>query len=196
MLALRTAATAATATATATRIDASIVSPPAKTYRYHWEDFPVGQQRQFGATVVTREAIIDFAQQFDPQPFHVDEVAARESLFGGLCASGWHSCAMAMRMMCDEVLLDSASLGSPGMDELRWLKPVFPGDTLSVRLTVLDSRPMASRPKVGLMRAGWELCNQRGEVVMTMSGWGMFGRRHAAAADGAPADGKAPTPQA
>jgi len=145
--------------------------------RYFWEDFPVGQVRDFGAMPVSREAVIAFARQFDPQPFHVDDEAAAASLFGGLCASGWHTCAMAMRMMCDDYLLDSASLGSPGIDSLRWLKPVFPGDTLSVRLEVLDARPMASKPHVGLMRSRWEVRNQHGEPVMTMEGWGMFGRR-------------------
>jgi acyl dehydratase len=89
---------------------------------------------------------------------------------------------MAMRMMCDAYLLDSASLGSPGMDQLKWNKPVRPGDTLGMRFTVLDARPMASRPGVGLIRSQWEVCNQHGEVVMTMQGWGMFRRRAAATA--------------
>jgi len=147
--------------------------------RFYWEDFPVGQVRDFGGTPVTRDAVIEFARQFDPQPFHVDEVAARDSLFGGLCASGWHTCAMAMRMMCDEYLLDSASLGSPGIDSLRWTKPVFPGDTLRVRMVILEARPMASRPQVGLVRSRWEVRNQHDEPVLTMEGWGMFGRRAA-----------------
>jgi len=145
--------------------------------RYHWEDFPVGSTRAFGALRITREAIVDFARQFDPQPFHLDEAAARESMFGALCASGWHTAALAMRMMCDEYLLDAASLGSPGIENLRWLKPVFPGDVLSMRLEVLEARPMASRPGVGLVRTRWELRNQHGDNVLTMEGWGMFGRR-------------------
>jgi acyl dehydratase len=153
------------------------MSPP---YRYYWEDFPVGQVRDFGATRVTHDAIVDFARQFDPQPFHVDDEAARHSLFGRLCASGWHTCALAMRMMCDDYLLDAASLGSPGIDNLRWLRPVFPGDTLSVRLTVLDARPMASRPQVGLVQSRWEVRNQQGDTVLTMEGWGMFRRRDGA----------------
>ena len=154
---------------------------PDKTYRYYWEDFPVGQTRDFGPMPVTREATVAFAQQFDPQPFHVDDAAAADSLFGRLSASGWHTCAMAMRMMCDSYLLDTASLGSPGIDNLRWLKPVFPGDTLSGRLTVLESRPMSSRPAVGLARSRWEVINQHGEPVLTMEGWGMFRRRTPAA---------------
>jgi len=160
---------------------------PAMDVRYYWEDFPAGQVREFGATAVTREAIVQFARQFDPQPFHVDDEAAKHSLFGGLCASGWHTCAMAMRMMCDDYLLDSASLGSPGIENLRWTKPVFPGDTLSVRLTVLDTRPMASKPQVGLVRSRWEVRNQHGEGVLSMEGWGMFRRRHAAAVGENPA---------
>lgn len=164
---------------------------PAKTFRYYWEDFPAGQLREFGAMPVTREASLAFAREFDPQPFHLDDDAARASLFGALTASGWHTCAMAMRMMCDAYILESASLGSPGVDELRWLKPVCPGDTLSVRLEVLEARPMASRPDVGLVRSMWEVSNQRGETVLSMKGWGMYRRRPvggAATLDAAAAD--------
>ena len=153
-----------------------------RSYRYYWEDFPAGEVRDFGSMTVSREAVLAFAQQFDPQPFHVDEEAARGSLFGGLCASGWHTCAMAMRMMCDAYLLDAASLGSPGIDNLRWLKPVFPGDVLWMRMKVLDARPMASRPSVGLVRSGWEVFNQQGDAVLKMEGWGMFRRREAGSA--------------
>jgi acyl dehydratase len=152
-------------------------TPSPRNVRWYWEDFPVGGVREFGSMPVTREAVLAFASQFDPQPFHLDDAAAEASLFGRLAASGWHTCAMAMRMMCDNYLLDSASLGSPGMDSVRWLKPVHPGDTLSVRLTTIDARPMASRPKVGLLQSKWEVLNQNGEVVLAMQGWGMFGRR-------------------
>ena len=155
--------------------------PPAqRPIRWYWEDFTVGQTREFGAMPVTREAILAFAAQFDPQPFHLDEAAAEASLFGRLAASGWHTCAMSMRMMCDDYLLDSSSLGSPGIDELRWLKPVHPGDTLTIRLTTLEARPMTSRPKVGLIKSRWEVLNQDREVVLTMQGWGLFGRREPA----------------
>jgi acyl dehydratase len=156
--------------------------PRMNAYRYYWEDFPIGHVREFGAMPVTREAVIAFATQFDPQPFHVDDEAAANSLFGRLAASGWHTCAMAMRMMCDEYLLESASLGSPGLENIRWLQPVYPGDTLSVRLTTVDARPMNSRPEVGLVRSKWEVLNQRGEAVMAMEGWGMFRRRSPEAA--------------
>ena len=150
---------------------------PPRTLRWYWEDFPVGDVREFGALPVTREAVLAFAGEFDPQPFHLDDAAAEASLFGRLSASGWHTCAMAMRMMCDAYLLDSSSLGSPGIDSLRWTKPVHPGDTLSVRMTTLETRPMASRPKVGLVLSQWEVLNQHQQVVLTMQGWNMFGRR-------------------
>jgi len=145
--------------------------------RIYWEDFPVGSVREFGNKTVTRESIIAFAREFDPQPFHVDEEAGRRSLFGSLCASGWHTASLAMRMMCDAYLLEAASLGSPGVENLKWLKPVYPGDTLRVRLEVLEARPMASKPHVGLVRSRWEVLNQRTETVLTMEGWGMFARR-------------------
>lgn len=148
-----------------------------KTYKYYWEDFPVGSVREYGSKLVTKEEIIAFAGQFDPQPFHLDEEAAKQSLFGGLCASGWHTCSMAMRMMCDAYLLESASLGSPGLENIRWVKPVYPGDTLHMRSTVLEARPMDSKPHVGLMRTRWEVLNQNNEEVMFMEGYGMMRRR-------------------
>jgi acyl dehydratase len=148
-----------------------------RTPHIFWEDLPVGHVREFGAYAVTREAVLAFAREFDPQPFHLDDAAAEASLFGRLAASGWHTCAMAMRIMCDGYLLDAASLGSPGIENLKWLKPVYPGDTLSVRLTVLEARPMASRPGIGLTRSHWDVLNQAGDVVQTMEGWGMFRRR-------------------
>jgi len=147
------------------------------TIRYYWEDFPAGLVRDIGSFAVTREAVLAFAHEFDPQPFHTDDEAAQASLFGGLCASGWHTCAMAMRLMCDSYLLEAASLGSPGIENLRWLKPVFPGDTLGGTMTVLEARTMASKPHVGLVRSAWDLRNQHGETVLTMEGWGMFRRR-------------------
>lgn len=148
-----------------------------KPTRLHWEDFAVGTVREFGHRTLGREEIVRFAREFDPQPFHVDEEAAKSSLFGGLAASGWHTCALVMRMMCDDYLLDSSSLGSPGIDNLRWLKPVMVGDSLRVRMEVLEARPMNSRPEVGLVRSRWTVLNQRDEPVLTMEGWGMFRRR-------------------
>ena len=150
---------------------------PTAPPRYWWEDFPVGHVREFGGLLVMREAVLDFARAYDPQPFHLDDEAAKASLFGRIAASGWHTCAMAMRMMCDAYLLESAALGSPGVENLRWHKPVFPGDTLGVRLTVLEARPSASRPEVGLVKSHWDVSNQHGEIVLSMQGWGMYRRR-------------------
>ena len=145
--------------------------------RWYWEDFPVGSERQVGPLLVTREAVLAFARDFDPQPFHLDDEAAAASLFGRLAASGWHTCAMTMRMMCDAYLLDSSSLGSPGLEKIKWHHPVFPGDSLSGRMRVVESRPMNSRPTVGLLQSHWEVVNQDDILVLSMEGWGMFGRR-------------------
>lgn len=151
-----------------------------KTYAF--EDFAVGQVMEFGGRVVDREEGLSFAAAYDPQPLHLDEAAANASVLGGLSVSGWHTCAMVMRMMCDAYLLDSTSQGSPGIDQLRWLKPVRPGDTLRVRMTVLETKASRSRPQIGLVRTGFEVLNQRDEPVMTMESWGMFGRRQPPAA--------------
>ncbi len=146
--------------------------------KYYWEDFRVGETIEFGSKRVTREEILEFAGEFDPQPFHLDEEAAKNSILGGLCASGWHSCAMLMRMLCDEFILDAASLGAPGVDEVRWKKPVYVDDVLSVKRTCVDRRASKSRPEMGLTRFSYEVLNQKHEVVMTMIGWAMYGRRH------------------
>ena len=162
-------------------MDPSITPSPAAQPTLWWEDFVPGSTREFGGRLVTREDILRFAREFDPQPFHVDDEAAERSLFGGLAASGWHTCSLVMRMMCDAYLLESASLGSPGLEKLSWKKPVYPGDTLHVRLEVLESRAMASRPEIGIVRSRWEVMNQDDETVLTMEGYGMFRRRAAAA---------------
>jgi acyl dehydratase len=144
---------------------------------YAFEDFTVGRVFELGQRLVDREEGQAFARAYDPQPLHLDEEAANASVLAGLSVSGWHTCAMVMRLMCDAYLLDSTSQGSPGIDKLRWLKPVRPGDTLSVRMTVIETKPSRSRPQIGLVLSGWEASNQHGEIVMTMEGWGMFGRR-------------------
>ena len=146
-----------------------------------FEDLPVGSQFEFGAYPVKREDILRFAAEFDPQPFHLDEAAAERSLFKGLSASGWHTCAMVMRITYDHLLADSTSLGSPGLESRKWTQPVRPGDTLRVRFTVLEARVMKSRPHVGLVRARWQALNQRDEVVLDMEGYGMYGLRAPAA---------------
>ena len=147
------------------------------TIKYYWEDMQQGQVRQLGSISPTREEIIAFASQFDPQPFHLNDEAAKASVFGGLCASGWHTCSMAMRLMVTNFTQQAASLGSPGLENIKWLKPVLPNDTLSLQSTVLETRPMNSRPDVGLVRSLWEMYNQHGDKVLHMEGWGMFRRR-------------------
>jgi len=148
-----------------------------KKFKYYWEDFPVGAVREFGGRTLSKDDIIRFAREYDPQPFHVDEETARKTVFGGLIASGWQTCGLAMRMMCDAYLLEAASAGSPGVESIRWVLPVRPGDTLRVRLTVLESRVLQSKPHIGLVRNKWEMFNQKNELVMHMEGYGMFLRR-------------------
>ncbi|MCF8470104.1 MAG: MaoC family dehydratase [Parvibaculum sp.] len=146
--------------------------------KYYWEDFPPGETIEFGHKHVTKKEILEFASEFDPQPFHLDEDAAKASILGGLCASGWHSCAMMMRMMCDGYLLESASLGAPGVDEVRWKRPVYVDDILRLRRTCVESRASKSRPEMGLTKFHFEMMNQKDEIVMTSLGWAMYGRRH------------------
>jgi acyl dehydratase len=149
-----------------------------KVVRY-FEDFAPGQVLELGSRTISRERMLAFAREFDPQPFHVDEEAARRSIYGGLLASGWHTCSLWMRILCDGLLTDTASLGSPGIDELRWLKPVRPGDTLSVRMTILEAIPSRSKPDRGLLRSLTEMRNQHGEIVLTARGLSLLGRRPA-----------------
>jgi acyl dehydratase len=136
----------------------------------HYEDFPIGETRDLGRYQVTAEEIVRFAREFDPQPFHLSEEGGRASLLGALAASGWHSCAMLMRMMVDGYLGRTAGMGSPGIDELRWLKPVLAGETLSGRMTVIDKRVSKSRPEMGLVTMRWEMHNQAGEAKLDMTG--------------------------
>jgi len=147
---------------------------------YFWEDMAVGQVRDLGTISPSREEIIAFASQFDPQPFHLDDAAGAASVFGGLCASGWHTCAMAMRLMVMNFLQQTSSLGSPGLENIQWKKPVYPNDTLRLQTTVLETKPMGRRPDVGMTRNLWEMFNQHGDKVLQMEGWGMFRRRHPA----------------
>ena len=143
----------------------------------YWEDFAAGQTVEFGGFRVTAEDIKAFAEEFDPQPFHLDEEAAAETLLGGLAASGWHSCAMVMRMMCDGYLLEAASMGSPGIDEVRWLSPVRPGDMLRIKRTCMESRASQSRPEMGICRFSWDVFDQNETHLMTMTGTSLFERR-------------------
>lgn len=143
-----------------------------------WEDFKVGDSIELGRHTFTEEEMLDFGRRFDPQPFHADPAAAKASFFGGLIASGWLTCAIGMRLMVDSYLGRSRSLGSPGVENIRWLKPVRPGDTLTYRRIVVESRASATRKHMGLVKHRWEAVNQHGSLVFTMEGWGMFGRNN------------------
>jgi acyl dehydratase len=141
-----------------------------------FENFKIGQTQNFGAYEVTEEEIIEFAAKYDPQFFHLDHEAAKQSLFGGLCASGWHTCAMTMSMMVANMDANGRSLGSPGIDSLRWLRPVYPGDVLSVQMEVLDTIPSRSRPNIGVVVSKVSVSNQNGIVVMEFVSKGIFSR--------------------
>ncbi len=145
----------------------------------YWEDIKAGEVVELGSRTLTKEAIMAFAREFDPQPFHADEDAAKKSVWGGLIASGWHTGSTLMRLFYDGFLKDTASLGSPGIDELKWLLPVRPGDTLSARFIVLETAPSRSKPDRGLVRSLMEVLNQRGETVMSVKGVNFFTRRPA-----------------
>lgn len=149
--------------------------------KWYFEDFEPGRVIEVGSRTLNEEEILAFAKQFDPQPFHVDADAAAKSIYGGIIASGWHTCALMMRMMVDGFLSEAASMGSPGVDEIRWLRPVRAGDTLTVTSTVQDARPSASKPDRGVVNTMWEAKNQHGETVATVKGMGMFRRRPAQA---------------
>lgn len=143
----------------------------------YWEDFPRGWTYEGGARTLTAPEMIAFAREWDPQRYHVDEQAARDTPYGSLIASGWHSGCVAMRLMCDGYLNDSSCVGSPGLEELKFVRPVRAGDRLSFRAEVLETRASASRPDRGIVRWRWELLNQRAEPVLTMLGTQMFLRR-------------------
>jgi acyl dehydratase len=134
----------------------------------YFEDYIVGSVHDCGSFVVDEREVIEFASRYDPQPFHVDPVAAQQTPFGGLIASGWHTGAMMMRQYVDHYLSHVASLASPGVDELRWLRPARPGDRLAVRATVLEANCSRSKPDRGIVRTLCEVINQQGEVVMSL----------------------------
>jgi acyl dehydratase len=145
----------------------------------YFEDFRQGDEYHLETVTVDRDEMVAFARRFDPQPFHLDEAAAKESPFGELIASGWFTGSLFMRMYVDELLTDAASHGSPGIEELRWLRPVRAGDQLTGRVTVVETRPSEKRPDRGTVFARSELVNQSGEVVMSLRSRGLFGRRPA-----------------
>jgi acyl dehydratase len=149
----------------------------------HLDDFAPGQIHRLGRRTLTRDEIVAFARDWDPQAFHLDEDAAAGTIYGGLIASGWHTACVFMRLFADGLLNRAAAMGSPGIDELRWLKPVRPGDTLEARLEVLEVRPSRSKPDRGIVRLRSVLTNQDGEEVLSFVGNVMFRRRAAAGPD-------------
>src|SRR5215472_16207831 len=143
----------------------------------YFEDVQVGEKASLGTHTVTEEEILAFARRYDPQPFHIDPEAAKRSIFGGLIASGWHTCAIMMRMTVEAGRKSRAvTTGSPGVDSCRWLKPVRPGDTLAGRTEVLETWPSRSKP-IGFVRSRVEMLNQRGEIVLSLVGIAMYRRR-------------------
>ena len=142
-----------------------------------FDDFEPGQVYELGSKVVSEDEIVAFARQFDPQPFHLDPEAAKDSVFGGLIASGWHTGAMWMRLYVDSLLGGVSGQGSSGIEELRWLAPVRPGDTLSGRLTILEATASERHPDRGTIRIRGEMVNQDGVTVMSMVSRGRFARR-------------------
>ncbi|WP_184069740.1 MaoC/PaaZ C-terminal domain-containing protein [Sphingosinicella soli] len=146
------------------------------------DDMKVGDRAAFGSYPVTREEVLDFAAKYDPQAFHLDDAAAAKTHFGRLSASGWHTCAMTMRMMVEGLTVGGqASLGSPGIDQIRWLKPVYPGDTLRVETVITEIRPSRSKPDIGTVHSDITVFNQSDAPVMTMKSIGLLKRRPAEA---------------
>ncbi len=141
----------------------------------YFEDLVVGSRKSFGSYDVTREEVVDFASKYDPQPFHLDDDAAARTHFGRLSASGWHTCAMTMRMMVDDMKVQQqAGLGSPGVDQLRWAKPVFPGDTLRCETELLEKRRSKSRPEMGIFKSRARTFNQHGDMVLELLSNGLI----------------------
>lgn len=145
----------------------------------YWEDYEVGQTFPLGSASFTEQEIVDFARQYDPQPFHIDSEAAKQSMFGGIIASGWHVASKMMRLFVDNYVDRRTALGSPGLDELRWLKPVRGGDTLTGMVECMAKVPSKSRPTMGVIHEAWRVTNQKGELVMTTKGINMVRRRPA-----------------
>ena len=141
----------------------------------HYEDIEIGQRQSFGRYEVTREEVVDFASKYDPQPFHLDDDAAAQTYFGRLSASGWHTCAMTMRMLVENMsVVEQAGLGSPGVDNLRWIKPVYPGDTLRCETEVIEKRRSKSRRDMGLFKSRCRTFNQNDEMVLEMVSNGLI----------------------
>jgi acyl dehydratase len=144
----------------------------------YFEDLNIGQKISIGPISVTEEEIIEFAKKFDPQPFHLDAAKAKDSLFGNLCASGWHTCSLYMRMLYDGLLVNLASLGSPGMNEIRWIKPLFPNDTITGELNIISKTPSRSKPSIGSLIMDSKVFNNKKELIMTMQSISIVKKRN------------------
>jgi acyl dehydratase len=140
----------------------------------YFEDYQVGETAEFGDYAITEQEIVEFAKRYDPQPFHVDPAAGEKTIYGGLIASGWMTGSIMMRLLVDHFISPLASMGSPGIDEVRWHKPVRPGDRLHLRVTVMEKRRSESKPDRGVIRMQQEALNQDGETVMSFRGMGMY----------------------
>jgi acyl dehydratase len=149
-----------------------------------FEDLPAGFAQTLGPIHLSKEDILAFAREYDAQPFHVDEAAAKDSFVGTLIASGWHTCSVNMRLVADGLLIDSSGMGAPGIEEVKWVKPVRPGDTLRSHVKVLESRISRSRPSLGLVRFHFDMVNQADETVLTQTNWVMFATRDAGPSSG------------
>ena len=136
--------------------------------KYYWNDFQVGEKTILGSKTFTKESIVSFAKQYDPQFFHIDEILASKSNFGGLIASGWQTCSEMMRIICENYLLETASLGSPGIETLRWIKPVKPNDEITLSREIKSKRLSRSNPKIGIVDILFEAANQKNELVLAM----------------------------
>ncbi len=153
--------------------------PPKQRF---FEDFQPGEVLEFGDYLITEDEIVEFAKRYDPQPFHIDAQAAAASIYGGLIASGWMTGSIVMRMLVDHFISPASSLGSPGVDEIRWTKPVRPGDRLKLRVTIVDTKRSQSKPDRGVVQVQQEAINQDGETVMRIRGMGLYRCRSDAAA--------------
>ncbi len=151
--------------------------------KLHWEDFQPGAVAVYGPRLVTREEIVAFAAEFDPQPMHLDETAGSATMLGGLAASGWHTCCLLMRLLADGLLANATSMGAPGVDNIRWLKPLRPGTRIRLRTTVLETRPSGSRTERGFVKFLFELLDEQDGVLADLTCSQMLVRRH----PGAPA---------
>jgi len=163
----------------ASGVSVALVRKAQSMTKRYFEDFVVGERLPLGSRQVSRSEIIAFAAEFDPQPFHLDERAGDNAIIGGLMASGWHVGALFMALLCKGFLLESSSMGSPGIETMQWRKPVRPGDTLTASSTVVEARASESRPEMGIVRFRHEVINQHGDIVMWLDNAILFGRRGA-----------------